>query len=769
MLPLERPAEAPDGLRSKRAGEARRRMLGYWLLDPKRRAQTNVPALDPEGYDEEIITALAEMSHNRCAFCEADAKLFVHRYRPPGNALPLQRSSNAHLYYLWLADAWQNLYPICAGCVPQEPQFPVTGARAPLPPQRQVENYVERGGGLWPSYPPKETPVLLDPARERGFESHFIPKLDGDLYGDSRRGETTIIVHDLNRGERRHQRSMAYRDRLDTLSAFLGGEREEGDPQWEILFSFDLLEFGGSWYLLLRRVARAIAAALDLNWQTSPLRIARFFERLHEAGDAPRHIEDALEALRREDMGLRPGRWATGSVHSVRIPLTSLRIENFKAIEALTIDIPAPERDPRGEHPPAPSLMILGENATGKSSILEAIALTLMSESARGKVDVVWPRIALDPSQLGNDAPGARRLSTVRAAFATGQSVTLYVEGGYHWVMGDLGNQRVPIFGYGAFRRYAKGTQGRAPHRHVRNLFDGDPISNPEPWLKKLHKDDFNLVVRTLRDLLSIEGEFDVIARDPRTRQLRMVTSLRSVDGTECFSRAPLHAVSSGYRSMLAMLCDIMRGLMDPSIYEGFESFETAQGIVLIDEIEAHLHPRWKVQVMGALRKTLPRMTFIVTTHDPLCLRGMADGEILVLHRISSADSERPGRMPMIVERMANLPPVAELRVEQLLTSDFFQLLSSDDAAADRRLAKVADLIAARGRGEDISPEDARILRDFEEDIAAALPVGSSEVHRIVQEAVAAFLAQRRTAGSHTLARLRAEAKQTILTALGTL
>jgi hypothetical protein len=50
-------------------------------------------------------------------------------------------------------------------------------------------------------------------------------------------------------------------------------------------------------------------------------------------------------------------------------------------------------------------------------------------------------------------------------------------------------------------------------------------------------------------------------------------------------------------------------------------------GVVLIDEIDAHLHPRWQMQVVTTLRTLFPRMTFVATTHNPLALVGARDGE----------------------------------------------------------------------------------------------------------------------------------------------
>lgn len=140
----------------------------------------------------------------------------------------------------------------------------------------------------------------------------------------------------------------------------------------------------------------------------------------------------------------------------------------------------------------------------------------------------------------------------------------------------------------------------------------------------------------------------------------------------------------------------------------------------------------------------------------------MGDHEVVVLQRVASSDAGVDSEMPMVVEQMRDLPRASDLRVEQLLTSDFFQLNSTDDATADRRLAHIADLMAARTRG-DLSRRDAKVLNDFEADIASALPVGSTEVHRLVQETVAEFIEKRRDASSQTLRDLKDSTKAEIL------
>ncbi|MPQ67893.1 AAA family ATPase [Pseudomonas sp. MWU12-2323] len=273
---------------------------------------------------------------------------------------------------------------------------------------------------------------------------------------------------------------------------------------------------------------------------------------------------------------------------------------------------------------------------------------------------------------------------------------------------------------------------------------------------------EFDGVVRTLRDILSIEGEFEVMERDFENQRCLIVTAAA---GSRALCRTPLSLASSGYRSVLAMVCDIIQGLMNRRINPHFESLETAQAVVLIDEVEAHLHPRWKIQIMGALRSALPNVTFIATTHDPLCLRGMREGEVIVMQRVASEDNP-DSDWPVMVEQVVRLPNVSQLTIEQLLTSDFFSLTSTDQPDTERELAMFADLLAAREQGQPLSDAQQQAWSRFERDISDALPVGATEVQRLVQEAVVEYLQNRRQVSALKLGELRKESKKRILAVL---
>ncbi|WP_223532425.1 AAA family ATPase [Pseudomonas sp. GL-RE-20] len=340
----------------------------------------------------------------------------------------------------------------------------------------------------------------------------------------------------------------------------------------------------------------------------------------------------------------------------------------------------------------APSLLILGEDAAGESSILEAIALAMSDDAARNELALDPHSFILKPEFMGGSDQDRRDSATVSLTFDDGSSHVLTISReGFVDSKHTSGFEMPGVFAYGAFRQYLKKQRSYSPAKYVKNLLRSDVVlSNPEKWLLSLNAATFAMVVRALRDVLSIEGEFDVISRDPERRKCHIVTSIMSNANEAKYGKTPLDVASSGFRTVLATICDIFQGLMDPRANRDFESLSTARAVVLIDEVEAHLHPRWKMNIMRGLRSALPNVTFIATTHDPLCLRTMANHEVLVLQRAASGQppktakkSKKPPLLPMKVERLEHLPATSNLTIEQLLTSDFFQLFSADAPEID--------------------------------------------------------------------------------------
>lgn len=90
-----------------------------------------------------------------------------------------------------------------------------------------------------------------------------------------------------------------------------------------------------------------------------------------------------------------------------------------------------------------------------------------------------------------------------------------------------------------------------------------------------------------------------------------------------------LTQMSDGERSLLAMMIDLCRRLVlaNPELDDPLQG----AGVVLIDEIELHLHPQWQREIVEKLRRTFPRIQFILTTHSPFVVQTLRPGELRLL------------------------------------------------------------------------------------------------------------------------------------------
>lgn len=277
-------------------------------------------------------------------------------------------------------------------------------------------------------------------------------------------------------------------------------------------------------------------------------------------------------------------------------------------------------------------------------------------------------------------------------------------------------------------------------NQRVKSLFD--PVSiipYPNDWLASLTGERFETVATALRIVLALNDE-DQLVSDPEEGMCVLANGRRT----------PIEWLSEGYRSVFAMIIDIIREMLDY-----YERIEQARGVVLIDEIETHLHPRWKMQIMTSLRRALPGVQFIVTTHDPLCLRGMDDTEVIVLQRVEGGK----------IRRLTDLPSIKGMSAEQLLTSDYFGLASTTDPTVDLALARIT--------GSDIVSIDSQGVTQVQlsattEKLVQSLTLGDSQSEAVVQEALQKYLTTREFKRGSLRTDVRAEAVEAVLQALTT-
>ena len=190
-------------------------------------------------------------------------------------------------------------------------------------------------------------------------------------------------------------------------------------------------------------------------------------------------------------------------------------------------------------------------------------------------------------------------------------------------------------------------TTDRAAYRLPKSLLTGLPQDQAAAYHGALfnRQIDFRDFISRFRTWLkSVENREDVSGKNQRTitmiehvigiflpgfanlriedHPLRLIVS----KGGEALD---LTQISDGERAMLAMMIDLCRrlALANPGLDDPLQG----EGVVLIDEIELHLHPRWQREIVEKLRTTFPHIQFILTTHSPFVVQTLRDGELRLL------------------------------------------------------------------------------------------------------------------------------------------
>lgn len=120
----------------------------------------------------------------------------------------------------------------------------------------------------------------------------------------------------------------------------------------------------------------------------------------------------------------------------------------------------------------------------------------------------------------------------------------------------------------------------------------------------------------------ALPNEFESIAYDMSAKSIVVEISGKRVD---------FASLSDGERSFICLFTDIARRmcLLNPQL--GDKVIAETEGIVLIDELDVHLHPAWQRKIVKGLQEAFPKVQFIVTTHSPQILSEVSPQNILLL------------------------------------------------------------------------------------------------------------------------------------------
>lgn len=616
---------------------------------------------------------LHRLFHGKCAYCETPILVVedgnVDHFRPKLGAADLEEHIDANHYY-WLAHEWTNLYLGCGECeLNKKTFFPVDGKRVAL------------GASIT-----NERPLLIDPCRDDP-EEHLLFFEDGYVTPKTVRGEVTIKLLGLNRTALIEKR----------ISAVADAERARanGEP-------------------LAAVVAPNVpyAAAIRAFFREAPPIVAP-----RRSGKAPAK----KRTVRARKLAATAKKFRSGGF------LKRIELTNFRSIQKLSLTITPSQGEEQ-----AGWLMLLGENAAGKSSILQAIALAL----AGTKGLKPFEQSSLD-AMIRN---GQRKATVVLETSADPPLIQLEFERGEtpRFVKGGEGYPGL-VLAYGATRiadDTAKISTAGSDQR-ILNLFDPrEPLTPAEAWLLELSKRPkaFNDAAKSLKSLLRIGKEVKT-ALSVSNKRVRIDHGNGPV---------LIDQLSAGYHAMLGLGIDIMQAGPAQMTDKRY-----ASGIVILDEIDAHLHPRWKMKVVGLLREAFPMIQFIVSTHEPLCLRG-TKGKEVVLMRVD--DQHR-------VRAVTDLPPHETMRVDQLLTSPLFGLYTTLDESTDAEFREYYALLAKAKR----TARDRREIEKKKEKLSRHGVLGYTRRDQLIYEFLDDFLAKEMTKTPLARQRLKERTRQKVL------
>jgi uncharacterized protein (TIGR02646 family) len=714
LIRIERESvPAPSSLRSERAQRAQTKLRRFFDQEEASRRQ-NQPPFDPAIWrGSDVQRALSTLFSNKCAYCESmvgiTSSIEVDFFRPKSFTIGSDGKTRADGYW-WLAYEWFNLYSVCPICNRSKgSRFPIEGA--PAAPFADKAALAE------------ERPLLLDPCFDDP-DQHLAFSENGSIGSLTHRGTITIQTLGLNREPLCQARARAIEHAKNIFESVRHKAKTRNSELERLLnpkkeYTAAIRQCLASW-MEEHGLAPLPAYHLpNLSKHRRQMAIKRFREEQNVTDTYTLGEQDKSRFLSRSRA------------------IERIEIRNFRAIRNLTLkfsedDVADGSSRSKGMGSNASWLMLLGENAVGKTSIMQAVALTLVSETVRSEVVAQTQINVADWIHHG----------------AEKGSVKIHLSGALHPVVMNFSRKasrfernldapELLVLAYGATRllpRVADHGRRAFGTTRVANLFNPfEPLNDAASWLSELPTESFDHVARSLKAPLQLQ-ESACLMREGG----RVFVKLHG-------RKVTLEELSDGYQSMLALITDIMR----VAILSGWETLEQAEGIVLLDEIGAHLHPRWRMRVVESLRSTFPRIQILASTHDPLCLRGLVDGEVVVLQR---------NRMQNI-EAITDLPPIRGLRADQLLTSEFFGLHSTIDPDLEELFDEYYYLLAiARPRAGQ-----SRRIDELKTELQPFRVLGDNRREQLMLETIDEFLAKERLLAADRRKIVKKEVKRKLL------
>lgn len=635
--------------------------------------------------DKNVVSEVESVFNGKCAYCESKVETDdkydgMNHFRPMNSAKNYGDSSDSIDHYWWLMYEWSNLYYSCVHCNRFKGSwFPVDGKRSKL-----RTSYIRIVA--------EENNLILDPCQDDISSSVYFNLSNGEILAHSMQGMTTIKILNLNRTRLVAKRIFAVKEERKKWSTFIKLNTRNKKQVERILLEWTDIFEGSSKkeFLAVRRaflsneinshlnIILEFLSSIDLNgYEDTIKKFASYgkFKNTKETVDSDINLDSVkqFEDIKYSynnvlDDNIKAANKVKDTYTHKNVYIREIKLKNYTCFDKLTINF-----ENNSQSIDEPWIVFLGENGVGKSSLLKAISIALMGQDYLDKLDLKSSNLLRHNTNSGYiRLYGTRKDEVYEVSFKKNDKR----------ITSNIILPTSRMIGYGSTRLLPKGLLVSEPITSFvrsKNLFDYTvALSDAKNWLINVSDIMFNQVSISLKDLLLLDNNEDKIVRDKERKTITVISNKSNYS-------MEIEELSDGYKSVFAISTDIIQTLSKGSLV-----FNKAEGIVLIDEIGTHLHPRWKMEVVNRLRTTFPKIQFIVTTHEPLCLKGLDKNEVLVLKR------NEEGKIITIND----LPNPSDFRVDQLLTSEYFGLNSTLDFETEALFKEYYNLLAKEERSD---------------------------------------------------------------------
>lgn len=128
------------------------------------------------------------------------------------------------------------------------------------------------------------------------------------------------------------------------------------------------------------------------------------------------------------------------------------------------------------------------------------------------------------------------------------------------------------------------------------------------------------IVLELIQDLAP---NLQLVNKDSSGTHLKLIFS----EGKLLFDGVPIDKLPTGFVSLIKIFQEILGAYSGWAGFIGETDIQNLDGVVFIDEIEAHLHPKWQHHIIPLLKRYFPKTTFYITTHSPLIVSSTDEGE----------------------------------------------------------------------------------------------------------------------------------------------